>query len=184
MCSSDLFPSHDKVWLRMNLVAWKIEGDIGKAANYGFKDFVNSLPSSMAYMSGIGAAVMSAGMVADELGGMEDRGEEVTALKTYGAIVKSALEVATERMFGAGKAGKELIQKLGKPAAEKAVKEATEALVKKSLGRKAAGQYGEEVFGEGVNTIGSNAVHIYLYGDKNKGLFDGIGDTFIQPMLS
>ena len=82
------------------------KGDIGKAANYGFKDFANSLPSSAAYMSGIGAAAMSAGTVADELGGMEDRGEEVTALKTYGAIVKSALEVATERMLGAGKQGK------------------------------------------------------------------------------
>ena len=159
------------------------KGDIGKAANYGFKDFANSLPSSAAYMSGIGAAAMSAGMVADELGGMEDRGEQVTALKTYGAIVKSALEVATERMLGAGKAGKELIQNLGKPAAERAVKEATEALVKKALGRKFAEQYGEEVFGEELNTIGSNAVDIYLYGNKNKGLFDGIGDTFLQALI-
>ena len=159
------------------------KGEVGKAANYGFKDFAMSFPSSALYMTGWGAALMSGGMVSNEIRELEEQGKEVNSKEILGATIKSALEVATERMFGAGKAGKELIQNLGRPAAERAVREAIEALVKKALGWKFAKLYSEEVFGEEVNTIGANAVDIYLYGNKNKGLFDGIGDTFIQALI-
>ena len=39
------------------------KGEVGKAANYGFKDFAMSFPSSAAYMTGWGAALMSGGIV-------------------------------------------------------------------------------------------------------------------------
>jgi NADPH:quinone reductase-like Zn-dependent oxidoreductase len=52
--------------------------------------------------------------------------------------------MVTERMFGAGKAGIELVKRLGKESAEVAVRRATEEIVKKSLGRKVVENLTEE----------------------------------------
>jgi hypothetical protein len=161
-----------------------LKGDVTKAVTYAAKDFANSLPSSTMYATGAGAALMSAGMVGDEIRKTEEEtGQAIGSKEILTASIKAGLEVVTERMFGDGKAAVELVKRLGKAGAEKAISDAVKEVAKKGLGRKLAENAGEEVVGESINQIGANAADIYINGKKNVSLWDGVGDAAIIALV-
>lgn len=161
-----------------------LEGDIKSAVTYAAKDFANSLPSSATYASGVGAALMSAGMVGDEIRRTEEEtGQAVGSKEILSASVKAGLEVVTERLFGDGKVAVDLVKKLGKQGAEEAISSVVKDITKKGLGRKIAQQAGEEVIGESLNQIGANAADIYINGKKDVNLWDGVGDAALIALV-
>lgn len=157
-------------------------GDIGLAVEYGSKSFLESLPSSVTFLNPVTAAATMTGMVGEEMRQAEEAGLDVNSTTVLAGTIKAGLELATERMFGAGRATKELIESLGKEAAEKVVKDATEQMVKKALVQKLGQTYVEEIGGEIFNQIGSNAVDKYING-KNVGLTDGVGEAGWQALF-
>lgn len=152
-------------------------GDISKGAEYGSKAFLESLPASATFLNPYTAAATMSGMVGEEIQGAKDEGKDVDATVVLAGTIKAGLELATERMFGAGKATRQLISSLTKEGAEKAVKEATEKMVKESLFKKLGKNYSEEVVGEIANQIGDNAVDIYVNGKHDVKLTDGLGEA-------
>ena len=161
-----------------------LKGDVKSAISYAAKDFANSLPSSATYASGVGAGLMSAGMVGDEMRRTEEEtGQAIDSKGILASSAKAGLEVVTERMFGDGKAAIDLIKNLGKEGAEQAISNAVKEIAKKGLGRKIAEQAGEEVVGESLNQIGANAADIYINGKKDVGLFDGVGDAALIALV-
>lgn len=154
-----------------------LKGDVKTSANYAFKDFVQSFPSSMTYVNPATATLSSLGMVGEELQAAKDRGEQVDSKTVLAGGIKAGLEIATERWLGGTKSAAKLLNSLGKEGAEQAIREGVEQLAKKSLGRKWLEATGEEVVGESINQLGSNAVDIYLNGNKEKSLFEGVGDA-------
>ena len=161
-----------------------LKGDIKSAVTYAAKDFANSLPSSATYASGVGAALMSAGMVGDEIRRTEEEtGQAVGSKEILSASVKAGLEVVTERLFGDGKVAVDLVKKLGKQGAEEAISSVVKDITKKGLGRKIAQQAGEEVVGESLNQIGANAADIYINGKKDVNLWDGVGDAALIALV-
>lgn len=158
--------------------AWEAlkHGDITKMADYGAKGFIQSLPSSLAYLHPVTAATASAGMIGQEIDQAIDEGREVNSGTVAAGAIKAGLEFGTERMFGVGKSTRDLISTMTKEGAAKVVKEATEKAVRKTLKQKLGRNYVEEVSGEVVNQIGNNAVDKYING-KDISMGDGIGDA-------
>jgi hypothetical protein len=152
-------------------------GDIVTASEFGSKAFLESLPTSLTFLNPYTAAATMSSMVGDEMRDAEARGEDINSTIILGGTIKAALELATERMFGAGKATKELIQTLGREGAERVVREATEEMVRKSLKKKLGQAYSEEVAGEMINQVGSNTVDKYLLGKKDVSLTDNVGEA-------
>ncbi|HEX5025721.1 MAG TPA: hypothetical protein VFV68_10630, partial [Agriterribacter sp.] len=151
-------------------------GDIALASEYGAKSFLESLPTSVTFLNPYTAAATMSGMVGQEMQEAEDEGRDVNSTVVLAGTIKAGLELATERMFGAGRATTELIKSLGKEAAEKAVKEASEQMIKKALYKKLGQTYGEEIIGEVANQFGSNVVDRYING-KEVNLTDGLGEA-------
>ena len=131
----------------------------------------------MTYVNPATATLSSLGMVGEEIQAAKDRGEQIDSKTVLAGGIKAGLEIATERWLGGTKSAAKLLNSLGKEGAEQAIRQGVEQLAKKSLGRKWLEATGEEVVGESINQLGSNAVDIYLNGNKEKSLFEGVGDA-------
>lgn len=158
------------------------KGDVTSMVDLVAKAFTQSLPTSALYLNPATTALASAGMVGNEIQDAKEEGREVNSGTVLAGTIKAGLELATERMFGAGKSTRELIKSLGKEGAEKVVKEAAEGVVKESLKKKLGKTYSEEAIGETVNQIGSNAVDKYING-KDISLGQGIEDAAIVGLF-
>jgi hypothetical protein len=166
--------------------AWEAlkEGNVSQAADYGFKGFIGSLPTSILYLNPLTAATVSGGMVGNQLDeSMAEKGS-VNSNDLLAGTIKASLELVTERMFGAGKATRELITKFGKEAAEQMVRETSQEMLKKSLISKLGKNTAEEITGEVVNQFGSNIVDKYMLDKKDVGVLDGIGDAAIIALFA
>lgn len=153
-----------------------LDGDFGTAIEYGVKDFSKSLPSSLTYLTPVTAALTSGGMVGQEIDQAKDEKGIATSADVFAGMFKAGLELATERMFGAGRASRELVSRLGKTQAEKVVMDGTKEVIEKTLRQKLGRMYREEIIGEMTNQIGSNAVDKYVHG-KDVSLLDGVGNA-------
>jgi len=166
--------------------AWESlkDGKIAQAADYGFKGFIGSIPTSALFLNPYTATAISGGTVGSQLDEAIAEKGSANANDLAAGVIKAGLEVITERMFGAGKASRELIAKFGKETAERMAKEAIEAALKKTLTSKLGKNTAEEIGGEVVNQIGSNVVDKYILDKKNVGLFDGVGDAAIISLFA
>lgn len=157
-------------------------GDIALASEYGAKSFLESLPTSLTFLNPYTAAASMSGMVGQEMQESEDEGRDINSTVVLAGTIKAGLEMATERMFGAGRAVTDLVKTLGKEGAEKVVREASEAMIKKSLIKKLGQTYGEEIIGEVANQFGSNVVDRYING-KEVNLTEGLGEAGWQALF-
>lgn len=165
--------------------AWEAlkEGNISKAAEYGFKGFVGSLPTSLLYTNPYTAAAASGGIVQGQLDeAVKEKGKATTNDLIAGGL-KAGLEYFTEGMFGTTKVTKDVINKLGKEGAEKLYKEVAEGALKKTLISKLGRNTAEDIGGEVINQFGSNVVDKYVLDKKDVGLFDGIPNAAIISLF-
>lgn len=148
-------------------------GDYGTATKLAASGFMRSLPTSLSFLNPATAAVSITGMVgAEQEQARQEKGYD-TSLDTGVGLLKGGLELATERLFGSGKATVDLVKQLGKGGAEQVVRQSVTGLFKE-IGKTT----GEEAGSEFVNQIAQNAVDKYI-GGKNVGIMDGAADAAI-----
>ena len=143
-------------------------GDISEFADLGAKMFANSLPMMAAYMSPTGIAAVVGGGISEAENEANKEGKEFTTNDVVGSVLKTGLEVVLSKLLGNQKQIESLVAKVGAKKASELVANATKEVVKKSLfkevGKGVAKNVGEEMFEEGLTTIGQNAVDKYILG--------------------
>ena len=151
------------------------KGDYASVLELSVLGGASSIPISAALANPIVGATWAVGNVSKEYRDLKAQGYNDDDALNH-AVISTGTEFVVDKLFGGAKQLNTLFKSSGK--------EAVKATVKKSIGKELIKSMGENSAGEVVEQLTNNLSEKYVLGNRDKNIFDGVGDSFFTALAT